>query len=276
MMDLLCCVTRTRAEKAASESAGPSLFSKDRRFGSQIVLTGAEGMTHRPSFASPSQASGSLARPDFFGGSASARGTSSSDEDCSPRSKPESLSPSSSPRKHLAVTAMGNGRSPANPDPFLQNGTEAAALSRLQQLALSVSSEVHVRPQPPSKSHGSLLPPGAPSERHIELVPGPGTGFEPWVASEIVLSQPGEASADRRELLASVRLLRVTKVRHLDRHDGGRSMRLRLQQADSREVCEEILTHASPQQAKACSEALVEAINLVRALAGRAPHRGAA
>lgn len=170
--------------------------------------------------------------------------------------------------------------SPANSDPFLlndvmggtngvMNDTEAAALSRLQQLVQSVSSDVAPRPQPPSKSHGSVVPPGAPSKLHVELVPGQGAGVEPWVASEIVLSEPREAGSEPGRPLASARLLRVLKVRHLDKHDGGRSMRLKLLQADSREVCEEIFVHVSPEQAKACSEALVEAINLVRALAGK-------
>mmetsp|Transcript_89053 Transcript_89053/g.278964 ORF Transcript_89053/g.278964 Transcript_89053/m.278964 type:complete len:227 (-) Transcript_89053:49-729(-) len=205
-----------------------------------------------------------------------------------PRSPSDQIVKEGSP-EILSATAKPAGASPAAGgrgqgdgqavDPFLVNSAteaaeEAAALARLEELAALVQGKVRVRQQPPSKSHSSILPADAPSELHMELlVPGlRGARFETWAASEIVLGAGEEAAAERKPPLASARLLRVTKVRHLDKHDGGCSMRLRVQRGESHEVCEDILVHASEVKAKACSEALVEAINLVRLMVGRSVH----
>lgn len=163
------------------------------------------------------------------------------------------------------------------PDPFLLENAgeveEGASIARLRQLAATIRNEVRVSQEPASKSNSSFLPAGVPSVLHMELVPGTrGIGFEPWVVSEIAMWKSEKEAVDRCEPLAAVRLLRVAKVKHLGNHDGGCSIRLCMQPADGNEACEETFMLASPQQARACSEALLEAISLIRAMAGRSAH----
>uniref|UniRef100_A0A7S2JEB3 Uncharacterized protein n=1 Tax=Alexandrium andersonii TaxID=327968 RepID=A0A7S2JEB3_9DINO len=197
-------------------------------------------------------------------------------------------------RKTLRRGNLAGSRSQTNlglADPFLQNGEthsaeEAAAVARLEHLIPQVKSEVRVQQQSPrqteavnitprqrskssSKASAKVIPPGAPATLYMELVPGShGSSYEKWTSSEIVWWDSEKAAVAGRPRLASVRLLRIKKVR-LDKTDSGFCMRLRTQQVDTQEVCEDYFVHKTESKAQACSEALVEAINLVRALVGK-------
>mmetsp|Transcript_113069 Transcript_113069/g.365189 ORF Transcript_113069/g.365189 Transcript_113069/m.365189 type:complete len:265 (+) Transcript_113069:73-867(+) len=263
-MDLICCTKRTR-------TASGSLFPASRAFGTPRLAGGdadaSSSNGHKPAQAVAIDTGVATSSPD-------------APEITSPPAgslKAESLPASCGFRGDDGTSSTTSGMPP---DPFLVEGIaeeEISPIVRLKQHAALIRSQVRVRRQPASKSYGSLLPEESPEMIHMELTPAMcGQGLEPWVLSELAMWESEKACADRQEPLASVRLMRITKVKHLDNHDGGCSMRVRLQQADSHEVCEEILVHASPHQAKACSEALVDSINIVRALVGRSVHSAGA
>lgn len=265
-MDLICCSKRPSRR---TTGRGSSLFSEDRRFGGanskqvagEVSNSAAEALNTSPE-----------TKIDGRPINNNTVVSDSSKEDLA-----EAFSASAKLAGSTPATGARGGRGDGRAvDPFLMENSaeaaeEAAALARLEGLASLVRGEVRVKRQPPSKSHGSLLPADAPSEVSMELqVPGQRSS-RTWAASELAL-WPSEAAGERKTPLAAARLLRVTKVRHLDKHDDGCCVRLRVQQGEKDEVCEDILVHASEAKAKACSEALVEAINLVRSMVGRSVH----
>lgn len=262
-MDLICCAQRTRRRT--------SLF-EDRRLLGNLAVAEDESESWRSSRAPEDTAPLDPHEP----GSQPRRGDEeqSTDEEGEKAPEPKAglLPAAPDVRGDDGTSSTTSGM----PDPFLLEGlaeAEEAPVARLKHLAAQICGEVRLRHQPARKSCSGFLPPTAPRTLHMELLPSTrGLGLEPWVVSEIALWESEEACAMQQEPLASAKLTRITKVKHLDKHHGGCSVRLRLQQADSHEACEEILVFASSQQAKGCSEALVECINIVRASVGRSIH----
>jgi len=155
--------------------------------------------------------------------------------------------------------------------------SELVSEERFKQLATQIRRQVRQLPRP-SRTYASLLPEDSARQLTLELRPGHGTGLEQWINSELAISdldrQPLSlnAIATPREPLVAVRLTRISKAKRIEKHDGGRSMRVRFKQPDRRDVFEEILEHSSPDDAQACTEALVECIEWARALQGYRAH----
>lgn len=151
--------------------------------------------------------------------------------------------------------------------------SEAASIASFRQLASQIRKDVRVLRRR-SRTYTSLLPESSTRLLCVELRPGLGTGLEQWICSELAISDLEQdplsldSAATPKEPLVAVRLTRISTAKHVEKHDGGRSMRIRFKQPISHEVCEEFLEHSSPDYAKVCTEALVECIDLARALQG--------
>lgn len=177
-------------------------------------------------------------------------------------------------RSHDTESGSANGAF----DPFLVNGdnqsleTEEALLVRLKQIAVQLRGEIRVRRQPERSDrerYVSFMPTETPETLHLELIPQmDGHGLQPWIDGELTLWESEQAFNDQLKPVVAVRLLRISKVKHLTKNSGC-SVRLRILHPDSKETCEDILVHGSLEKAKACSEGLTECINIVRVASGR-------
>lgn len=260
-MDLFCCAKRTR------RSQRKSLFPEHRSFGST-----ASALLERPENSWEDEEDEAGASPE----SGHPRVSPNTDALHQNGARSSSSSDADDNRKVSIPIPIFTGKL----DPFLvdglpDNGQVATTLKRFKQLAEQIRSEVRVLRRPSrSRMYASLLPENPSRMLRLELLPGNGAGMEPWVYSEVTISDPDEALSSEADIpgkqpLVAARLTRILKVKQIEKHDGGRSMKIKFKHPDRQEACEEFLEHQSADNARACTEALVECIDLVRALEGK-------
>jgi len=107
-----------------------------------------------------------------------------------------------------------------------------------------------------------------PRPLHLELVPAMhGEGLQQWEQGQLAFWESEDAFGSGLEPEATMGLLRITKVHHLDKRDTGCQQRITHKEgSEPRDI---ILLHASCEEAKAATEGLIEFISTLRAALGR-------
>jgi len=261
-MDLFCCTERVRtpSQRQKNSCPEPPGFFSEQRHGEDPEEAPESGHPRPEDDAHPETSATSLGK--------NSKGNSHKNNENGGVPSPLSLGlldHGTGSRSSLNSTLDPVGVLELTPD------IEDASTESFRQLASQIRRQVRAscargqrRP-----SRASLLPEDSTRLLSLELRPRHGTGLEQWLRSELVIWDddrvplPFDAAAIQKEPLVAMRLTWISKVKQDKKY-----MRIGFKQRGRLDVCEEILEHSSPDDADACTEALVKCIDLARALQG--------